>query len=202
MLPKCPRCHLANSLATAKCRSCGYDLSGSGVTSGSIAPAATVRARAGSWWQDFLGWKTIAGRVVSVDPVYMVHPYFDWSKSVLKLLVFTALVLLVAPILIAIALCLMMIDLLFSLLSSGSKSKGFTFDIIRKLTGFFFSRKRDHKAPAISVRDFRLLDSSGDEYMVRIKGDIVTGGIKVGDELTVTGVNDRGTLMFRHGWNQ
>lgn len=203
MLPKCPRCNLANSLATARCRSCGYDLSSSsGLTGLTVGPRATIPAGGSSWWEDLLGWKTIDGRVVSVDPVCMASPDFDWSKLILKILLFTVLVLLVGPILIGIALCLMMISLLLSVLFPKSKSKGFAFDIIHQITGFFFSLSLNKKAPAIPVRDFRLLDAGGDEYLVRIKGDVVTGSIKVGDELSVTGVDDRGTLMFRHGWNQ
>ena len=142
------------------------------------------------------------GRVVSVDPVSMVRPDFDWSKLISKVLLLTVLVLLVGPILIGIALCLMMTSLLLSLLFPRSKSKGFTLDIIHQLTGFLFSLSSTKTAPAIPVRDFRLLDAGGDEHMVRIRGDIVTGSIKVGDELSVTGVDDRGTLMFRRGWNQ
>lgn len=149
-----------------------------------------------------MGWKTIAGRVVSIDPVYTVSPDFDWSKLILKIFLLIVLVLVVGPVLIGIALCLMMIKLLFSLFFPHSKSKGFTFDIIYQITGFLFSLLQNKKTSALPVRDFRLLDAGGDEYMVRIRGDIVTGSIKVGDELTVTGANDGGTLMFRRGWNQ
>lgn len=202
MLSKCPKCGLANTLATPTCRSCGYNLSGVAglAVPAAHVPATPVRALGVSWWGNLLGWKTIEGRVISIDPIYLAHPDSGWS--VWKLLLLTVLILFVAPLLIGLVLCALMISLILSLLSPHSKkgSTGLVSEVIQHSFGLFRSRGKDK--PDIPVRDFRLLSALGDEYLVRIKGDIVTGSINVGDELTVTGADNRGTLMFRRGWNQ
>ncbi len=206
MLSRCPRCGLANTLATSTCRSCGYNLSGvAGLpVPAARVPATPVRAPGVSWWGDLLGWKTIEGRVISMDPVYLARPDFDWSKLVWKLLLLTTLFLLVAPLLIGFVLCALVITLILSLLSPHSKkgSMGLVSKVAHHSLGLFFSTGKDKSTADIPVRDFRLMSVLGDEYLVRIKGEIVTGSINVGDELTVIGADNRGTLMFRRGWNQ
>jgi hypothetical protein len=67
---------------------------------------------------------------------------------------------------------------------------------------FFFSKRLHKEAADVPVRDVRLHDASGAEHLVRIKGEIMAGSVSVGDEISVTGVNRGGTLLFRQGRNK
>lgn len=53
----------------------------------------------------------------------------------------------------------------------------------------------------VPVRDIRLKDKSGVEYLVRIKGDLYAGNVNVGDDIEVEGFDRRGTIMFYRGKN-
>jgi hypothetical protein len=225
MLASCPQCHLPNTLATATCRSCGFDLTGGAAVlparttvtpqriafpGHTLAPAAGRAAAAAvgtgnaSWWANLLGWKTIEGRVINIDPMYMAQADFSWANLSLKLLVIATLVLILSPILIGLALGALVLMLMLSFLfpRSGDRYPGLISSTFSQATGFLFSRKLS-KAPAdIPVRDARLRDMAGVERLVRLKGHVIAGNINVGDEIVVTGVDRGGTLLFRSGWNK
>ena len=54
----------------------------------------------------------------------------------------------------------------------------------------------------IPVRDIRLRDPAGQEHLVRIKGDLLSGSVAVGDDIDAGGYDRHGTLMFRRGMNK
>lgn len=167
-------------------------------------PSPTVGSANAPWLANLLGWKTIEGRVINLDPTYMATADFSWGKLCLKLLLVATLLLLLSPILIGIALGALVVMLMLSFLFPRSSAgyPGFISSTFSQLTGFLFSRKLN-KAPAdIPVRDVRLRDSAGVERLVRLKGHVTAGNINVGDEIVVTGVDRGGTLLFRSGWNK
>lgn len=81
---------------------------------------------------------------------------------------------------------------------------GFFSSVFSHFIGAYFSSVFARRHEPIPVIDIRLQDPDDDSrtYAVRIEGDIRSGDIQVGDVLDVEGSSYRGTIMFRHGYNQ
>jgi hypothetical protein len=214
---------LSNTLASPSCRACGQDLSGGGAivpaarpgslrgpviapavapsTGGAVAPTGLIgpAARIGGW----LGWKTIEGRVIGVEPTYLAHADFDWTRVLLKWFLWACLLIILAPILIGGLIGIFIFMTMFSFLfpKSGAQTS-FLSGTFNQMVGFFFSKRLNKEPADVPVRDVRLQDASGVERLVRIKGEMVAGSVGVGDEISVMGVNRDGTLLFRQGWNK
>lgn len=219
LLPRCPRCGLANTLATATCRSCGQSLAvgavvpvarGSSRVPVSHAPPAvaahgTSVARAGgggaSWWRP--NWRVVQGRVINVDAPYMAGRETDWGMLALKAFLVSVLALLLGPIIIGAALGLFVVWLMFSLFfpKRGGGHPGILSNAFSHGIGYLFSKRLNRAAADVPVRDVRVRDAGGAEHLVRLRGDIVSGGVNVGDDIVAEGPNRGGTLLFRRGWN-
>jgi hypothetical protein len=146
----------------------------------------------------------LSGTVVNIDPIYMSNPDFRWGLFIIKIIFFGFAILIIGPIVIGVVLGLAIASAMFSSMfsSSHSQGSGFLSNIFGHLFNFLFTRNSFREKELISVRDIRLRDQIGQEHLVRIKGDIVSGNINVGDEIEVTGINKGGTMLFRRGWNK
>jgi len=158
------------------------------------SPASSVAAPAGASVRSVLGWCAIDGRVILVEPLYMANADSHWGRLFLKLAIFGGLLyyggrLLLLPL----ALLLLVMWLM-------SKSK-FASNLGTQLIGFWLTRRLVGPLANVPVRDIRLRDAAGLEFLVRIKGQLVSGGVTVGDDLHVEGWSRGGTLLFRRGFN-
>jgi hypothetical protein len=151
----------------------------------------------------FFGWRVIKGTVISVEPPYMGHPDFSWIGLLLKLSLLILAVIIIGPVIIGIIIGLMVTLLMFSFVfpRGTSHTTGCLTGMLRQMVGFFLTRKLLGPKPDVPVRDVRLRDTSGQEHLVRIKGDIVRGNMNVGDEVEVEGFNRGGTLLLSRGRN-
>lgn len=156
-----------------------------------------------SGWGSFLGWRRLSGTVIAVEPPYMAAPEFNWIAFLLKILLIIFLVLIIGPIILGIILGLMAASLILSLVfpSTRGAGGGFVSGFFGHFINFFFIG-RAFRRREVAVRDVRLRDRTGQEHLLRIRGDVITGNFNVGDEIEVEGPNRRGTLLFRRGWNR
>ncbi len=149
-------------------------------------------------------WTVINGTVVQVDPIYMAPPDFSWGFLFGKIILFIIAIIILGPIVIGIILGLLVASTILSFIfpSRRGHGSGFLSSIFSHAISFLFTKHLFGQKEMLSVRDIRLRDQSGQEHLVRIKGDIITGNFNIGDEIEVAGFNRSGTLMFRRGWNK
>ena len=107
---------------------------------------------------------------------------------------------LLLPVILGVVIAGLIIGITFSILGIGS-SKFFS-GLASQIIGFFLTGKLFGSKEQVPVRDIRLRDDSGQEHLVRIRGELFAGNISVGDEVEVEGFNRRGTLMLRRGLNK
>jgi hypothetical protein len=147
----------------------------------------------------FLGSHRLEGTVIAIEPPYMAKPETNWAKTLLKLTIGIIL----SPFLIALAIVGVVFSTFFSIFTLGHGGRpGFISNIASQVVGFFLTGKLFGPKDQVPVRDIRLRDASGQEHLVRIRGELVAGNMNVGDKVEVEGYNRRGTLMFRRGWNK
>lgn len=214
---KCPRCGLRNPAGVSACRACGLPRSASGGAASGVSPvgghpsplapvpavtppatspptggSATVPTLAG-----LLRWTAVNGIVIHIDPLYMARPEFNWGGFLIK----SGLVVLFLPLFLSLAIVTFMMSTISSMIGLNRGRPGFFSNLATQVTGFFLTSKLFGPKADVPVRDVRLRDGSGDEHLVRIRGDFVSGNVNIGDDVTVEGVNRSGTLMFRRGYN-
>lgn len=144
----------------------------------------------------FFGWRKLTGTVIAVEPPYMAKPETDWLRILLKL----AMGILLLPVILGVVIAGMIVGKTFSILGIGA-SKFFS-GIASQTIAFFLTGKLFGPKEQVPVRDIRLRDDSGQEHLVRIRGELFAGNISVGDEVDVEGFDRRGTLMLRRGLNK
>lgn len=160
-------------------------------------PTVPAPAASGSVSGTF-GWTTLDGRVILVEPIYLAKPDFHWGRFLTKLLLLgSAVYFLGFLILIALGALLILAWLLHFLLPGGMLS-----GIAVQLISFMLTRRLMGPMANVPVRDFRLRDSSGQEHLVRLKGQLLAGSIAVGDEVIAEGWNRSGMLLLRRGFNK
>jgi len=163
---------------------------------GSPEPAAP-KSTADDYISDLmsvLGCRRISGTVIAVEPPYIAKPETNWASMLLKL----TLGIILFPFLIALPLA----AAIFSIFFGDGGKPGFLSNISSQVVGFFLTGKLFGPKDHVPVRDIRLRDASGQEHLVRIRGELVAGNMSVGDEVEVEGYSRRGTLMFRRGRNK
>ncbi len=163
------------------------------------APGADHRDEPPSGFWQFFGWCRLTGIVLGLDPPYMAKPEVSFVGIIGKLLIGLLLI----PVFLGVMGAVMLVRFTFSLLSPRSSGRpGFFSGLASQVSGFFLTGKLFGPKEQVLVRDFRLRDSTGLEHLVRIRGELITGNLNVGDEVDVEGYNRRGTLMFRKGLNR
>jgi hypothetical protein len=216
---KCSRCGLANPMGSTHCQACGMSLSTSTKPfppsspppktvgySGTAGPIATpvrsvpVPVSVSGWF----GWKKIEGQVIHVEPAYMARPDFNWGGFFIKLLIAGFSLLIFGPIALGFIIFFFVLSLLLSILfpMNTSRGPGFLSSVASQVVGFFLTSKLLGPKADIPVRDIRLRDKTGQEHLIRLKGDLISGNINVGDEIEVEGYDRRGTLMLKRGLNK
>lgn len=157
--------------------------------------AAPTSARSSAL--DPFGWKSIDGRVIHVEPVFMGMPDSRWGLFFLKwailgLVIYSFGAALIMPLALLLA---------FAWIVARMFRGGFLSAVAVQVTSFMLTRKLLGPTANIPVRDFRVRDSSGEETLVRMKGQLVSGNLTVGDDVTVEGWMRSGMLVFRKGYN-
>jgi hypothetical protein len=172
-------------------------------------PSGTSVAKKTPSLYELLGWRKLEGQVIHVEPPYMAPQDFSWGRLLIKLVLLILILLLFGKIIFAfifsLLIVLFVIWFVFHFLfpQSARGGSGCLSSLASQVVGFFLTRKMVGSPKAeVPVRDIRLRDASGQEHLVRIKGDIVSGNINVGDDVVVEGFDRQGTLKFSRGWNK
>lgn len=161
-------------------------------------PTQNVTDAQGFDFLRFFGWSKLSGTVIAIDPPYMAKPEFKWPSFLIKLTIGLA----IFPLIIGAIIAGVFFSLINSLFGFGRNRPGFFSSLASQVVGFFLTGKLFGPKEQVPVRDIRLRDEVGQEYLVRIRGELVAGNLNVGDEVEVEGFDRRGTLMFRRGRNK
>jgi hypothetical protein len=152
----------------------------------------------------FFGWRVLHGTIIQADPPYMGHPDFSWLGLAVKATLLILAIIVLGPIVIGVFVGLAVVALMVSFLfpRNSSQTSGCLSSLASQMVGFFLTKRMVGSKPEIPVRDFRLRDDDGQEHLIRIKGELVSGSLGVGDEVEVQGIDRRGTLILRRGTNK
>jgi hypothetical protein len=172
----------------------GYVL---GPTPVAAAPANTVPAQNASVLGP-LGWRSLDGRVIHVEPIYMGTGDFHWGRFLLKIAILCAAVYYYGFIILLGLVAL----LIFAWLISKVLPQGLVTGVAVQVISFLLTRKLVGPVANVPIRDIRLRDSSGQEYLVRMKGQLTSGSVNVGDDIVAEGYERQGMLLFRRGFNK
>ena len=224
---KCLRCGLVNPMGTTTCQACGASLTGAspppgkgpppnvmapppsatmGRSSNSPAPrpsppvavqgaAGGTQVVVGSSALSPFGWRSLDGRAIQVEPIYMANPDFHWARFVGKLAILGAAIYFYG------LLILMALGVFLLLMWLLSKVP-FLSAISVQVVSFFLTRRLMGPMANVPVRDIRVRDAAGQEFLVRIKGQMTSGSVSVGDDVLVEGWDRNGMLLFRRGYNK
>lgn len=148
---------------------------------------------------EFIGWCRFEGTVLSIDPVYMASAD---DRGCLKALLLAVVGFFLLPFILGALLGLIIVGIMLSNVFGGSGRPGFFSNVASQLVGFFLTKKLFGQKDQIAVRDFRLMDSAGTQHHVRIKGDLTSGNVNVGDDIEVCGFLRHGTIIMSRGINR
>ena len=162
------------------------------VVSSTSAPAASRLSAL-----DPFGWKSLDGRVIQVEPLYMGTPDSRWVQSLVKLAILGAAVYIYGALLLVLLVVLVGVAWLVAKVLRG----GFLSSVAVQVTSFILTRRLLGPVANVPIRDIRLRDSNGQETLVRMKGQLVSGSVTVGDDVHVEGWERGGMLLFRRGYN-
>jgi hypothetical protein len=149
-------------------------------------PAAGHRGAVQTNW---LGWRELRGTVIHVDPICMTLPPANWLRVLLVLLLF--------PIAAMVAAFLFAFWLMASVMFPRFTK---SMDISNLLLHLVLHRAGGPR-PQVPMRDLRVRDCNGSEHCVQIIGQVVSGSVNIGDDVTLSGFYRSGTLRARRGMN-
>jgi hypothetical protein len=132
----------------------------------------------------------IQGTVIHLDPPYLGKK----DRSVWAVLGKLALALALVPI----VLPLWLLGFMFR---GGGPRTGFLSQVGVRVTSFWLSMRLFGHNGDVMVRDFRVRDGTGRQWLVRMQGILSRGNLNVGDSVTIEGDDHGGTLVFRRGHN-
>jgi len=132
----------------------------------------------------------IQGTVVHLDAPYLGKKERSAWAVVAKLALALVLVPIVLP--------LWLLGLMFG---GGNTRHGFLSQVGVRVTSFWVSMRLFGHNGDVMVRDLRVRDGSGRQWLVRINGLLSRGNLNIGDCVTIEGENRLGTLVFRRGHN-
>jgi len=123
---------------------------------------------------------------------------FRWGRFVVKLAVL-GIAIYYYGILILLGLAMLLVlAWLFSKLLPQNLLSGVAIQVM----SFLFTRRLVGPIANVPVRDIRVRDSAGQEFLVRLKGQLTSGSVSVGDDVLMEGWDRGGMLMFRRGYNK
>lgn len=144
-----------------------------------------------------IGWQTLTGRVIAIDQPYQVSRKRNWFVALPSLIIFLGALPLILAVIVGLKIGLSWFKLFEFQTSRQQEQPGIGSQLVSFfLYGVLFGPKKTD-----TVRDIRLRDDQGSEYLVRIVGDFIAGNINAGDEIEVFGWNKQGTLIFYRGRN-
>ena len=213
---KCPLCGFLNTASNKNCAVCGGTLAT--IKSPPVAtppskpfppplvPSSSKThkiSKTFSLW-DYLGWKKIEGQVIHIEAPYMTRPDFSLLGFLAKMFLFLIGLVFFGTLMIGIVVGGMFLSFLLSIFlpRRGGKGPGFLSSVASQVVGFFLTSKLLGPKDDVPVRDVRLRDAARQEHLVRLKGDLISGSINVGDDILVEGFDRSGTLIFSRGWNK
>jgi hypothetical protein len=130
----------------------------------------------------------IHGTVVHIDQIYAGKRPVNILRTVAKVVVGIAL----AP-------AALVVWLIVGMVSSNKGRPTFASEVAVRTAGFWAGRKLVDNT--VAVRDIRLQDGAGRQWLVRIFGHLKSGNLNLGDVVTMNGVETNGTVRFRTGTN-
>lgn len=131
----------------------------------------------------------VHGTVIHIDQLYAGKR----GVSILRTIARIALAVVLAPV-------ALFAWLLFGMLSRNNRGRPtFVSAVAVRVAGFWAGRKIVDNT--VAVRDVRVRDGAGRQWLVRICGHLKSGNVIVGDVVTMDGVDRNGTLWFRKGTN-
>lgn len=197
----CSRCGLKIQSYMTSCPSCGMDINMSNNDQLPVPQTTNdIVKKSNHGYLHIFGWRFLEGTVIHIDQPYMTKRESEWG-IIPKVIMFIIMVLIIGPIFLGVILSLMIFLFALSFMFGGRIS-GFFQSMMSQIIGFFLTRRLFGNKVDIIVRDIRVRDSAGFEHLVRLKGDMITGSLNVGDEVQMEGFERGGTLMFRRGWNR
>lgn len=125
----------------------------------------------------------------------MANPDFHWVRFLVKLAIFGAAVYYYG-------LLILVVLGVFLLLMWLLSKVPFLSAIAVQVVSFLLTRRLMGPMANVPVRDIRVRDSAGQEFLVRMKGQLTSGSISVGDDVLVEGWDRNGMLLFRRGYNK
>ena len=149
------------------------------------APAEDGGAAQTNW----LGWTELRGTVIHVDPIYTAAPPVNWSRVLLALVLFPVVAMVAAFLFAFWRVC----SIMFPRFARSMN--------ISNLMTLLVLQRGGGPRPQAPVRDIRIRDRAGNEHFVRIIGQVVSGSVNVGDDVTLAGFCRGGTLRVRRGIN-
>jgi len=135
--------------------------------------------------------------VIQVEPIYMGTPDSRWGSFVVKMGVVGGLVYYYGALLLWLIILFVAVGWLLAKFVKG----GFLSAVAVQVTSFMLTRRLVGPVANVPIRDFRIRDGNGNETLVRMKGQLVSGGVTVGDDVVVEGWERGGMLLFRRGYN-
>jgi membrane protein implicated in regulation of membrane protease activity len=141
------------------------------------------------------GWRSLDGRVIQVEPIYLANPDFHWARFFVKLAILGAAVYYYGILILA-------VFGVFLLLMWMLSKVPFLSAIAVQVVSFVLTRRLMGPMANVPVRDIRIRDSGGQEFLVRMKGQLNSGSVSVGDDVLVEGWDRNGMLLFRRGYNK
>jgi hypothetical protein len=127
----------------------------------------------------------------------MGPPDFRWGLLLLKLAVFGGVVYYGGALLLVMAAVLIVVAVIVGRMFRGR----FMSALALQVTSFILTRRLLGGAASVPIRDCRVRDSNGEETLVRMKGQLASGSVTVGDDVHVEGLRRAGMLLFRRGYN-
>jgi len=166
-------------------------------TSVSTASALATNAQSTSA-AGLFGWRTLDGRVIQVEPIYMGAADFRWDRLLVKIaLLGTAIYFFGVAILAVFAILLVLLWLISKIMP-----KNFVSGVAVQVVSFMLTRRLVGPVTNVPIRDIRIRDSANQEFLVRLKGQLISGSISVGDDVVLAGWDRGGTVIFKRGFNK
>jgi len=125
----------------------------------------------------------------------MANPDFHWVRFLVKLAILGAAVYYYG-------LLILVVLGVFLLLMWLLSKVPFLSAIAVQVVSFCLTRRLMGPMANVPVRDIRIRDSAGQEFLVRMKGQLTSGSVSVGDDVLVEGWDRNGMLLFRRGYNK
>lgn len=130
--------------------------------------------------------------------MYLGAADFRWDRFLVKIaLLGTAIYFFGVAILAVFAILLVLLWLISKIMPTN-----FVSGVAVQVVSFMLTRRLVGPVANVPIRDIRIRDSASQEFLVRLKGQLTSGSISVGDDVVLEGWDRGGTVMFRRGFNK